>query len=110
MASDVEEAVTYKRYINTTPGDSVAGIPDTDNYETLDISASVRELTLKEIQVSGGVYVMGDMEFKIRQTKLTLAPAYADHLVYDGANYKPKNISHSFLAGIIGWTIRAGKV
>lgn len=109
VASDVEEAITYKRYVSTTPGDPVMGTADTPVYNDLAITASARELTLEEIQVSGGVYVLGDMEFKIRQTALSSQPAYADRIVYSGSAFKPKSITHSYLGGIIGWTVRAGK-
>lgn len=109
VAPDTEEAVTYKQYDYTEPGDPVLGTPDTPVYNDLAITATARELTIEEIQVSGGAYVLGDMEFKIRQTALTAAPAYADRIIYDGATYKPKNINHSFLGGVIGWGVRAGK-
>lgn len=108
VAADMEEAVTYKRYDHTEPGDPILGTPDTPIYVDSATTAVVRELTLEEIQVSGGAYVLGDMEFKIRQTALSVTPAYADRIVYDGATYKPKSIKHSFLGGVIGWTVRAG--
>lgn len=108
IAPDVEEPVTYKRYDHTDPGDPVEGTPDTPVYVDSAITAAVRELTLEEIQVSGGAYVLGDMEFKIRQPALSAAPVYADRIVYAGATYKPKSIGHSFLGGVIGWKIRAG--
>lgn len=109
VASDVEQDITYKRYISTKAGDPVFGTPDTPVYTDTEIAASVRDLTLEEIQVSGGVYVLGDMEFKIRQTALASPPAYADRIIYAGATFKPKSIGHSFLGGVVGWKIRAGK-
>jgi len=109
VAIDAEETITYKRYVSTTSGDPVMGTPDTLVYSDLAITASARELTLEEIQVSGGVYVLGDMQFAIRQTALSLPPAHADRIVYGGDSFKPKSINHSFLGGIVGWTIRAGK-
>jgi len=109
VSSDVEQDITYKRYSSVTPGDPVFGTPDTPDYVDAEITASLRELTLEEIQVSGGVYVLGDMEFKIRQAALASDPAYADRITYAGATFKPKSISHSFLGGVIGWKIRAGK-
>lgn len=109
VSGDVEQDITYRRYSSMTPGDPVFGTPDTPVYADAAITATARELTLEEIQVSGGVYVLGDMEFKIRQAALASAPAYADRIIYAGATFKPKSISRSFLGGIIGWTIRAGK-
>lgn len=108
VATDVEEAVTYKRYDHTEPGDPILGTPDTPVYVDSAITAAARELTIEEVQVSGGAYVLGDMEFKIRQTVLLVIPAYADRVIYDGATYKPKSIKHTFLRGVIGWTVRAG--
>ncbi len=110
IASDVDEPITFKRYIGKIAGDQVMGTSDQYQYNDLDILATVRELTLEEIQVSGGMYEYGDMEFKIRQKELTNKPEYADRIVYGSAAYKPKSIKHIHLGGIIGWTIRAGKV
>jgi len=109
VAPDIEEPITYKRYTGMTAGDPVRGTADTPNYTDLAITASVRELTLEEIQVSGGAYVFGDTEFKIRQTVLAETPAYTDRVIYAGTTYKPKSISRSFLGGVVNWTIRAGK-
>lgn len=109
--TDVEEPITYKRYLSTTAGDPVMGTPGTPNYDDAEITASVRALTLEEIQVSGGVYVLGDVEFDIRlqPTIFETAPAYADRIVYAGDTYKPKRIDPVHLGGLIGWTVKAGK-
>lgn len=109
VSPDAEEGITYKQYDHTEEGDPVLGTPDTPVYNDLVITAAARELTIEEIQVSGGAYVLGDMEFKIRQTALSAKPAYGDRIIYDGDTYKPKSIKHSFLGGIIGWNVRAGK-
>ncbi|GEM_PF-2330196 len=109
VSLDTEEEVTYKRYVSTTPGDPAMGTPDAPVYNDIAITASARELSLEEVKVSGGVYVLGDMQFKLRQTVLVTQPAYTDRIVYSDATYKPKSITHSFLGGVIGWTIRAGK-
>ena len=109
VAADVEEAVTYRRYDHTNPGDPILGTPDTPVYVDSAITAAVREVTLEEVQVSGGAYVLGDMEFKFRQTALSSPPTYADRIVYSGAIYKPKSINHSFLGRAIDYTVKAGK-
>jgi hypothetical protein len=109
ISGDVEQPITYRRYVNTTPGNQVMGTTDTPNYDDLSIDASVRDLTLEEVEKSGGAYVLGDVEFKIRHTKLPSKPAYADRLIYDESTFKPKSITHSYLGGVLSWTIRAGK-
>lgn len=109
IAPDTEEPITYRRYLSTTPGDQILGTTDTPNYDDLSITATVRDLSLEEVQASAGVYVLGDVEIKIRQTALANQPAYADRIIYSGANYKPKRINGSYLGGVINWTVRAGK-
>jgi hypothetical protein len=108
LASFTEESITYRRYMHTEHGDPVVGTPDTFIYEddSAVTSATVRELTLKEVQVSGGAYVLGDVEFTVRATS---APAYADRIVYNGANWKPKEIKHFWLREVLWWEIIAGK-
>ena len=126
ISPEIEEEVTYRRFDHIEPGDSIAGIPDTVVYNEFGIKASVRELTLREVQVSGGVYVLGDMQFFVRNRDwmqvdvnatggydpsiTTPKPDYQDLIVYCGSQYKPKNIGHSYLGSIIGWTVRASKV
>ena len=112
IADDVERPIAYKRYTGISavaPADPVMGIPDTYVYSDSDTTATVRDLTLEEIQKSGGVYVLGDVEFKIRQTALAEPPSHSDRIVYAGYTFKPKSIGHSFLGGLIIWNIRAGK-
>jgi hypothetical protein len=111
IETDVEEPIVYKRYLSTTAGDPVMGTSDTPVYDDTEITASVRTLTLEEIQVSGGVYVLGDVEFEIRlqETIFETAPVYVDRIVYAGATYKPKKIDPVQLGGLIGWTVKAGK-
>ncbi len=109
IASDVEEAITYKRYTGTVAGDPIAGTPDSYNYTNQATTAISRELTLKEVTVSGGAYVLGDMEFKFREAALSSAPDYPDRIVYGGATFKPKSIEHSYLGGLLGWKVIAGK-
>ncbi|ATW24163.1 hypothetical protein [Candidatus Formimonas warabiya] len=126
VAGDVEESIVYKKYLNTTPGDQVMGIPDTPNYESFDITARVRALTLEEIQVSGGAYIFGDVEFKIRKQdwmqwdlnltggydpeSSTIRPDYPDRIIYDGLTYKPKSYSHAWLGGVLWYKVKAGKL
>ncbi|MHB1418476.1 MAG: hypothetical protein ACYCX4_02650 [Bacillota bacterium] len=109
VAADVEEAITYKQFTSMTAGNPVMGTPDTPNYTSLNVTATARELSLEEIKVSGGVYVLGDMEFKIRSS-VVAAPAYADRIVYSGSTYKPKSINHVYLGGLLSWTVRAEKL
>lgn len=108
IASDIEEDVTYRQYTGLVAGDAVMGTPDTYSYTDLPTTASARELTLEEVQRSGGVYVLGDMEFRFRQTVLAAAQ-YNDLIVFAGATFKPKSITHKFLGGRTGWIIRARK-
>lgn len=125
IASDIEESIIYRKYINTTTGDHVLGTPDTSNYNDYNITARVRMLTLEEIQVSGGVYVLGDMKFIIRKKDWmqwdiyltgahdpslpTIKPDYPDRIRYNGVTYKPKSYSHMWLGGVLWYKVKAGK-
>ncbi len=109
VAGDIEEPITYRQYTGTVEGDQVMGTAYSADYNDLSITASVRELSLEEVQASGGTYVLGDIQVKIRQTVLANQPAYADRIKYLGASFKPKSIGHAFLGGTINWVIRAGK-
>jgi hypothetical protein len=108
LATFVEEAIIYRRYVLTEQGNPVEGTPDEFIYENDPsiTSATSRELTLKEVQVSGGTYILGDMEFTIRTV---VAPAYADRIIYNDASWKPKEIKHFWLQEVLWWEIIAGK-
>lgn len=109
IGPDIETGITYRRYTGITPGDTVLGTPDKATYTDLPINVSIRELTLEEISVSGGAYVLGDIECKIRQTVLENQPDYNDRIVYAGASFRPKSISPVSLGGVLYWKVRAGR-
>jgi len=106
MAPFTEEPITYRTYTGTTSGDPVAGTSDTPNYTDTSETAIVQELSVEEVAVSGGVYVLGDMEFSIRRTT---RPAYQDRIVYADATWKPKSIKSVFLGEVLWWEVRAGR-
>lgn len=106
LAPFTEEPIIYRTYIGMTPGDPALGTPDTPNYTDTEETAGARELTLEEVTVSGGAYVMGDMEFTTRRTT---EPKYEDRIVYAGTSYKPKEINHIWLGEVLFWEIRAGR-
>jgi hypothetical protein len=106
LAPFTEEPITYRTYTSTTPGDPVLGTPDTPNYTDTAETAGARDLTVEEVAVSGGVYVMGDMEFTTRRTT---KPEYADRIVYQGDTFRPKDIDKTFLGEVLWWEVRAGK-
>lgn len=106
IAPFTEEPITYRKYDHTNPGDPVLGSPTVDVYIDTATTASVRELTLEEVQVSGGAYLLGDREFTIR---MQANPDYRDRIVYAGTSYKPKSIGKMFLGEILWLEIRAGK-
>ena len=106
LAPFTEEPITYRTFTEMIPGDPVLGTPDTPGYADTAETAGVRELSLEEVQVSGGAYVLGDVEFTVRrQTK----PKYEDRIAYGGSSYKPKSIGKLFLGEVLWWEIKAGK-
>ncbi|MBC9783545.1 hypothetical protein H1S01_03335 [Heliobacterium chlorum] len=107
IGADIEEPITYKRFTGMTPGDAALGIAESPNYDDTAIQASCRELSMEEIQNSGGFYVFGDMEFKIRASVLT--PTYGDRIDYMGAIYRPKSVKRTYLGSTLSYTVRAGK-
>jgi hypothetical protein len=108
LAPFIEEPIVYRRYDHTEAGDPTLGTSDrfifTDDPSVF--SAIVNELTLKEVQVSGGVYLLGDLEFIIRRTA---QPAYEDRIVYGGNTWKPVEIKHLWLKEVLWWEIVARK-
>lgn len=106
LAPFTEEPITYRTYTGMTPGDPALGTPDTPNYTDSSITAIARELTVEEVQVSGGVYILGDMEFTIRTAT---EPKYGDRISYKGATWKPKEINHTWLGEVLFWEVRAGR-
>ena len=106
LAPFTEEPITYRKYDHTEPGDPVIGAPAQDVFVDTSTTASVRELTLEEVQVSGGAYLLGDREFTIR---MLANPDYRDRIVYAGTSYKPKSIGKMFLGEVLWWEVRAGK-
>lgn len=106
LAPFTEEPIIYRTYTGTTPGDPVLGTPDTPNYTDTEETAGARDLTVEEVAVSGGVYVLGDMEFTCRRVA---EPKYDDRIVYNGSTWKPKDIDKTFLGEVLWWEVRAGK-
>lgn len=106
LAPFTEEAIIYRTYTGTTPGDPVHGTPDTPNYTDTEETSMVRELTVEEVQVSGGAYVLGDMEFIIRRE---VQPEYEDRIVYGGLTWKPKSIDKTYLGEALWWEVKAGR-
>lgn len=106
LAPFTEEPITYRTFTSMTPGDPVLGTPDTPNYTDTAETAGVRELSLEEVTVSGGAYVMGDMEFTCRRA---VKPAYEDRIAYGGDTWKPKSIRHVYLGEVLWWEVKAGK-
>lgn len=106
LAPFTEEPIVYKKYTGMTPGDPLVGTPATPIYTLADSTAMVRDLTVEEIAVSGGKYILGDMEFSIRTAT---QPAYDDRIVYNGLIWKPKKINPVYLGEALWWEIKAGK-
>lgn len=106
LAPFTEEPVTYRTYTGITPGDPVLGTPDTPVYHDTSETAMARDLTVEEVAVSGGLYILGDMEFSIRRAT---KPTYQDRIVYGGATWKPKSIRSVFLGEVLWWEVRAGR-
>ncbi len=108
MAPYTEVSIVYQVYQDTTPGNKPAGQAPTDNYtpDATVTSAMYRELTLEEVQLSGGVYERGDVEFSVRRST---KPSYKDRVDYDGARWKPKEIGRPPLNGVNLWGIVARK-
>lgn len=106
LAPFTEEPITYRTFTEMIPGDPVLGTPDTPDYTDTAETAQVRELNLEEVHVSGGAYVLGDVEFTTRrETK----PEHEDRIVYNGSSYKPKSINKMFLGEVLWWEVKAGK-
>ena len=108
LAPFTEEPIIYKQFDRIEQGDPVLGRPDTLIFteDSTVASAMVKPLTVEEVLVSGGYYVMGDMEFSIRRTT---QPAYQDRIVYGGATWKPKGINPVYLGEVLWWEVRVGK-
>lgn len=106
LAPFTEEPITYRTFTGMTPGDLAAGVPDAPNFIDTVETAIVQELSIEEVAVSGGVYVLGDMEFSIRRV---VQPAYNDRIVYGGITWKPKSIRKVFLGEVLWWEVRAGR-
>lgn len=125
LAPYIEEPAIYRRYLGLTEGNPVLGIPAQPNYESVAIALQARELTLEDVMVSGGAYVMGDVEFTIRKDQApgqlwdqnltgaigedSLLPDHPDRIVWNSAAYRPKSIKHLWLGGVLWWEIRAGR-
>jgi hypothetical protein len=106
LAGDVERPITYRVYRDTTPGDPALGIKAVDHFDDLTITATVRELTVEEVQTSNGVYTLGDLEFGVRRQ--TMGPR--DLIVYGGATWKITEPKRSQLAGVVlKWMLRCTK-
>jgi hypothetical protein len=106
LAADVERPITYKAYRETTPGDPALGIKAVDHFDDLSITATVRELTIEEVQTSNGVYTLGDLEFGVRRP--TMDPR--DLVVYGGATWRITEPKQATLAGVvIKWILRCTK-
>lgn len=125
VAPYIEEPATYRRYLGLTEGNPVLGIPAQPSYESLAITLQARELSLEEVMVSGGTYVMGDVEFTVRKDQApgqlwdqnltgaieetALLPDHPDRIVWNNAAYRPKSIRHMWLGEVLWWEIRAGR-
>lgn len=102
IAPDVEQAITYRRYDHTEPGDPVLGIPPQDVYVDESVTAAVRELTVEEIQVSAGAFTFGDLEFVVRRETADAR----DRIVYQGQTWIPVELRRIYLGDILGWKMR----
>lgn len=101
------EPITYRTYTSMSEGDPILGTPAEPQYtDDSTATAIARELTVEEVHVSGGVYVLGDMEFTVRDIT---EPKYDDRITYGGAAWKPKEINHTWLGEVIFYEIRAGR-
>lgn len=107
LASDAEQAITYRTYTGTTGGDPVMGIPAQDAYTDEVATATVRELTVEEVQLSAGAYSIGDLEFGVRRNTAT----NRDLIVYGGSTWRPLEIRRVMLGGqVLRWQLRCKRV
>ena len=106
LAPVTEEPITYKRFDHMADGDPVMGTPSAPVYVDSATTAGIRELSVEEVAVSGGAYILGDIEFSVRMEQ---PPSYQDRLVYNALTWKPKSINKVFLSEVLWWEIRAGK-
>lgn len=103
IAGDAEQSITYRRYIGSAGGDPVLGIPPTDQTTDEATSAEVRELTIEEIQISAGVYKVGDLEFGVRRSAVDAR----DSVIYQGITWAPVEIRQVALGGtVFKWRLR----
>lgn len=108
LADVVEEPIVYQMYIGMTAGNQVKGQAAQPNYspDPNVTSAMIERLTLEQVQVSGGAYELGDVQFTIRRTT---KPSYDDRIDYDGARYRPKDMDRLYLKETIWWEILGRK-
>ncbi len=108
LAPYTEEPIIYKQFDYIAQGDPVQGIPNETIYavDTRVTSATAEDLSVEEIAVSGGLYVVGDMLFTLRRAA---EPSYQDRIVYDDFTWKPISISKVFLGEVLWWEIKARK-
>jgi len=103
LAADAEVPITYRRYIGTTPGDPSLGLPPQDQYEDEATTATVRELTVEEVQAAGGTYSLGDVEIGARRPVVDAR----DRIVYNGLTWRPVEIRPVRLGGqVLRWLLR----
>lgn len=107
LAGDAEQSITYRRYTGTSGGDAALGLPATDTYADETTTATVQPITAEVVQLSGGAYRLGDLEFGMRRT--TAAPQ--DRIVYDGATWEPVEMRPVILGGVtLRWRMVCRKV
>lgn len=106
LAPYTEEPIVFKRFDHIIEGNSVMGKPDQAFYDSLNITAMIRDLTVEDIAKSAGFYLMGDTEFSIRTT---LIPSTNDRIEHNGFIWKPKKIEKVFLGEVLWWEITARK-
>lgn len=107
LAGDAEQAITYRVYTSTTAGNATLGIPATDNYDDQATTATTRELTVEEIQLSNGAYQVGDREFGVRRATVS----NRDLIVYGGATWEIREIRPVALGGTtLKYGLRCKKV
>lgn len=106
LAPFTEEPIVYKRFTSIVEGDPVMGRPDQMVYDSLNITAMTRDLTVEEIAVSAGYYLVGDIEFSIRTD---MVPDTKDSIIFEGFTWKPKKINKVFLGEVLWWEITARK-